>query len=94
MSKQLWVNGEVGLEIDGLSFTHQLGILDAYPLDDDFTTDEQKVNSLLPWHTWFRDNGGTGLMTADLISDDMVTAEQLYDELINAGAKVGPSIAI
>ena len=94
MSKQDWVNGEAGLELDGLSFTYQLGVLDAYPLDDDFDSDEQRVKGLLPQLLWYRDNGGTGLMTTDLDIDDEALAEQIYDQLVSAGAKVGPAIAI
>ena len=94
MSKQDWVNGEVGLELDGLSFAYMLGVLDAYPLDDDFDSDEQRVTNLLLQLQWYRADGHTGLMTADLDVDDQAEAEQIYDQLISAGAKVGPVLAI
>jgi hypothetical protein len=79
--------GQKALVLDELEYVFEpideTGLLSVLPRNEDFENDERTVNKLFPKFGWWRDNGGTGLMTADINTKE---AEEVLNVLTGLGA--------
>ena len=98
--KQNFLTGEISLMIDSLEFNYSGNMVISFPAltgtddngslialrqDEDFDNDIIGARATLPQFNWQRDNGGTGLPTAQ-DEVDVATAGKVYDQLVALGA--------